>query len=438
MLRAAGEHAENRSEVPPMRELQTPSPRARRSSTLAALFVGLALAVSACSGSPSPQPSGTTDAVDAAKAQVDAAKQSVKSAEKALEEAGATFCSEAKDYVVALDRYGKLWSQNAATVGDVQTLGADLEQPRASVQTAAQGVHDARAQLDAANQDLADARNQLALAKHEAKVSANPSTTAKPSPSASPSPLPTLPTASIERVQQAESDLQAASGGITPQTPLRDAAESFTSAAFALQVAWLNLIVDAGCLTDEQAKEAAKDVRAYTTALQQNLKTAGYYDGEVDGVYGPKTVQAVEDLQKDVGLPVTGLVDQATSAALDAKVAEVEGANAAAQSAQTVAVQTTLTLAGYWDGPLDGNWTPELTAALKQFQSDHGLEPTGAVDAATLALVEELELVLPSPSPTGPPATTAPATTAPTTATTTTATTTAPTTSGGTSGPTTS
>src|SRR5213075_546411 len=99
-----------------------------------------------------------------------------------------------------------------------------------------------------------------------------------------------------------------------------------------------------------------------------NLKTAGYYDGEVNGVYGPLTVKAVEALQKDAGLPVTGLVDQATSAALDAKVAEAEGAAATAQSAQTVAVQTTLKLAGYWNGPLDGKWTPELTAALKRFQ----------------------------------------------------------------------
>lgn len=401
-----------------MRARSRTSPRRRRTPAVAALFVGLALAVSACSSTPAPKTSGTTDAVDAAKAQVDAAKKAAKDANTALEHAGAAFCSEAKDYIAALDRYGKLWDQNAATVGDVQTLGADLAEPRATTQTAAQGVQDARAQLDAANQDLADARNQLAIAKHAAKVSANPSTTAKPSPSASPSPLPTLPTASIERVKQAEADLQAASAGITPETPLRGAAESYTSAAFALQVSWLNLISDAGCLTDEQAAEAAKDVRAYTTVLQNNLKTAGYYDGPVDGVYGPLTVKAVEALQKDVGVPVTGLVDQATSAALDAKVAEAEGAAAAAQSAQTVAVQTTLKLAGYWHGPLDGNWTPELTAALKKFQTDHGLEPTGAVDAATLALVEELEFVLPSPSPspTGPPATTAPATTAPTTA----------------------
>src|SRR5262249_14880348 len=165
---------------------------------------------------------------------------------------------------------------------------------------------------------------------------------------------------SIDRVRQAETDLQAASASITPQTPLRQAGETYTSAAFALQAAWLNLVSDAGCLTDEQAQQAEEDIRTYTTALQENLTTAGYYDGPVDGVYGPLTVKAVETLQKDAGLPVTGLVDQATSAALDAKVAEVEGQAAAAQSAQTVAVQTTLQLAGYWNGPLDRNRTRAL------------------------------------------------------------------------------
>ena len=49
---------------------------------------------------------------------------------------------------------------------------------------------------------------------------------------------------------------------------------------------------------------------------RQSLRDAGYYDGEVDGVYGPATVDAVEALQKAHGLPITGTVDKATAAAL--------------------------------------------------------------------------------------------------------------------------
>jgi peptidoglycan hydrolase-like protein with peptidoglycan-binding domain len=62
-----------------------------------------------------------------------------------------------------------------------------------------------------------------------------------------------------------------------------------------------------------------------------------------------------------------------------------EGGAAAAQAlAHTAAVQSTLKLAGYWTGAVDGQWTPELTDALKAFQTALGVPATGAVDAATL------------------------------------------------------
>ena len=52
-------------------------------------------------------------------------------------------------------------------------------------------------------------------------------------------------------------------------------------------------------------------------------------------------------------------------------------------------MQQTLKLAGFWDGPVDGEWTPELTEALKEFQTELGVKPTGAVDAATIAALEK-------------------------------------------------
>ena len=47
-------------------------------------------------------------------------------------------------------------------------------------------------------------------------------------------------------------------------------------------------------------------------------------------------------------------------------------------------MQTTLKLAGYWPGAVDGEWTPELTEALKAFQEELGVEPSGEMDPATL------------------------------------------------------
>jgi murein L,D-transpeptidase YcbB/YkuD len=329
------------------------------------------------------------------------AQQAVDDAQAALDQANSAFCTEAKGYLTAIDQYGKAFDDSAATVGDVKTLGADLAQPRESTTAAAQAVLDAHDALNEANQELADAQAALAAAK--ASASGKPGKTPASTPSFTPS-SPEVPTATVDRVKKAEADLEAASQGITDQTPVREAAETFTSAAFALEVSWLDLFADAGCLTQEQSKEANAAVREYTTALQKSLKTAGYFQGEVDGVYGPETVKAVEGLQEDSGLPVTGLVDRATSAALDQAVANKAGSAAAQESIEATAVQTTLKIAGYWTGPIDGEWTPALTDALMEFQKALGVKPTGAVDAATLAALEKALEERPSTSPSSTPA----------------------------------
>ena len=111
-------------------------------------------------------------------------------------------------------------------------------------------------------------------------------------------------------------------------------------------------------------------------------------------------------------MPVTGTVDKASAAALQAELLALGGAAAQDSLASTAAVQQTLKLVGFWDGPVDGVWTDELTAAVQAFQTDLGVEPTGTVDAATLAAFERAIAELtepdaaPSPSetPTDPPA----------------------------------
>jgi len=50
--------------------------------------------------------------------------------------------------------------------------------------------------------------------------------------------------------------------------------------------------------------------------IQNRLKEAGHDPGPVDGIYGPKTMQAVADFQKRMGLVVDGEVGQQTARAL--------------------------------------------------------------------------------------------------------------------------
>lgn len=50
--------------------------------------------------------------------------------------------------------------------------------------------------------------------------------------------------------------------------------------------------------------------------VQRRLKNWGYYDGNVDGIYGPATVKAVKYFQQKNGLTADGICGKATYAAL--------------------------------------------------------------------------------------------------------------------------
>ncbi len=364
----------------------------------AAAVIFVALLTSACTSSGggsttttpttgAPATTATTssvDAVAAAQARVDTAQSAVTDAQGALSGAGKSFCGVATDYVQALDRYGKLFTDEAATVGDVKTTGADLVAPREAVSAAGGDVEAAKTALTQAEQELIDA--QAALTVAVASASSKPVPTTTP---ATATPTTLVPRATMERVQQAEKDLADAEKGITDETLLTDATAEYNSAAFALQIVWLQLLSEAGCFTDKEQANALEQVTAYTTQLQTELKQVGYYSGPIDGIYGPETVAGVKKLQAESNLPETGFVDAATSVALDEKLAALGQQNAAAAMTQTATVQTVLKLTGFWTGAIDGKWTDELTAALKEFQTKLGVKPTGTVDTATLAAFEQ-------------------------------------------------
>lgn len=344
---------------------------------------------------------GVSD-LDRAQAQVNAKEKAVSQAQTDFATASAAFCESSKTYILALDRYGDILNDTAPTVGDVRSAGADLADPSGAALDSASAAAEAQQALLTAEQELADA--QAALERAQAGTTEVPEETAVESASATP----LAPAASVDRVAQAESEFTDAQAAITDETPLAEASEQFNSAAVALEMAWLKLYADSGCLPDDQQQQAQAAVAAYTTALQQDLAAAGYYTDAVDGIYGPATVAAVEALQKANGLPATGTVDKATAEALQAELLALGGATAQQTVATTAAVQQTLKLAGFWDGPVDGTWTPALTEALQAFQIELGVDPTGTVDAATIAAFEKALAELqstdstqtPSPEPT--------------------------------------
>lgn len=350
--------------------------------------VGLVALTGACT-----EDSPETD-LQVAQAQVTAKENALADAQDASASATEAFCDAGTDYVEVLDRYGDVLTTDAATVGDVVTGGSDLREPKAEALSAAEDAQQAR-------QDAADAQAELDQAKAElAAIEAGTSGTPAPVPEVTATtPLPIAPADVVDRVKVADSELSDAQKGISDDTPLVEASIEFNSAAVALEMAWLRLLAESGCFTEEERTEAQQAAAAYTTALQQQLTDAGYYTDAVDGIYGPATVAAVKAVQEAHGLPVTGVVDKATDAALRSDLVAKGGTAAAEELAATAALQQTLHLAGYWDGPVDGEWSEELEAALKAFQKDLGVEQTGVVDPATVAAFQEALAAVTAPEP---------------------------------------
>jgi murein L,D-transpeptidase YcbB/YkuD len=349
---------------------------ARRALAVCAVLLALA----AC-GDDDGESDVDADPVAAAQQDLEEAETALDEANAALDESSARFCDESAAYVEAVDRYGGLVSDAEATVGDVTTAGADLEEPRDAVTSSADEVRQATDDRAEATQRVADAEAALAEAQT--------GTTGPPADETTTTTEPIVPDEAIERVERAEADLSAAFEGVDESTPLSEATQEVNAAAVSVEVAWMQLFATAGCLSDEEQQEAVIAVADYTRTLQSALTTAGHYDGEIDGVYGPATVEAVERLQADAGLPVTGLVDRATAEALDEAVTAAGGDAAATELAHTAALQTVLTVTGHWTGPIDGEWTDALTAALQAFQTDLGVEPTGVIDPATIAAAQQ-------------------------------------------------
>src|SRR5215475_199292 len=66
----------------------------------------------------------------------------------------------------------------------------------------------------------------------------------------------------------------------------------------------------------ELAHQHLQVLRDEARQAQERLRSAGYNSGAADGVPGPQTVTALRQYQKAQGLPVTGLLDEATRQAL--------------------------------------------------------------------------------------------------------------------------
>jgi murein DD-endopeptidase MepM/ murein hydrolase activator NlpD len=119
--------------------------------------------------------------------------------------------------------------------------------------------------------------------------------------------------------------------------------------------------------------------------------------GGADGIFGPATANALKQFQTSQGLSATGVVDDATAAALANPKNPVPNAGSPNQSAggfaaygekgsRVIALQSALVKAGISvRGGVDGDFGGGTAAAVMDFQRANGLTVTGKLSDATAA-----------------------------------------------------
>jgi peptidoglycan hydrolase-like protein with peptidoglycan-binding domain len=129
---------------------------------------------------------------------------------------------------------------------------------------------------------------------------------------------------------------------------------------------------------------------AVVSSIQTQLSEIGKYDGDVDGLVGPKTREAIAAYQRAHDLPVDG---EATEELLDhirfnRRIAEI--AKPAAADPKVRLVQSGLSELGYEPGPVDGIMGDQTRDAIRQFERHRRLPESGEISER---LIEELRKV---------------------------------------------
>jgi len=118
----------------------------------------------------------------------------------------------------------------------------------------------------------------------------------------------------------------------------------------------------------------------------------------VDGSFGPKTQTATQEFQKQVGLPVTGVVDAATWQALPngnpMPVLQQGSSGPAVQALQTVLTNSAPGLWNVTPQGTDGMFGPNTAASVRAFQTWARLNPDGVVGQKCWDAASALEFMV--------------------------------------------
>lgn len=118
--------------------------------------------------------------------------------------------------------------------------------------------------------------------------------------------------------------------------------------------------------------------------IQTRLKALGFYNANVDGVYGAKTKNAVIAFQKSKGLTQDGIAGPKTLTALGIGVSQTIS-KMGSQGNQVRQIQTKLKELGFYNSNVDGIFGAKTRDAVIAFQRSKGLTADGIVGSKTLS-----------------------------------------------------
>lgn len=168
----------------------------------------------------------------------------------------------------------------------------------------------------------------------------------------------------------------------------------FTLSVFALVfVISVTVFINFLPATETDALSKFGSTGSEVTQIQKKLKNWGYYFGEVDGIFGTQTKNAVMLFQQKNGLSVDGIAGLQTLRAMGiSSTSTSSGSNKVssipikygARGNDVKTIQTKLKNWGYYTGSVDGIFGSGTKQAVTSFQKKNGLTADGIVGSQTL------------------------------------------------------
>ncbi|WP_084077693.1 peptidoglycan-binding protein [Ureibacillus massiliensis] len=134
---------------------------------------------------------------------------------------------------------------------------------------------------------------------------------------------------------------------------------------------------------------------AKVTALQNTLKSLGYYKGPVNGIYNTSTKYAVGDFQRAYGFKADGIAGPVTLAKIDEITANKTSVSYStlgpgSSGAAVTELQRALSNLGFYNGPINGIYNTSTKYAVGDFQRIYGFKADGVASPQTLSKLYSL------------------------------------------------